>query len=117
MIIDRFIDYLTFTTLWANSADAKLKVCFVSIIQKHRIWHFMQIVSTGDNLHEMPKLFSGVGWGGGAWGAGGGAIFQYVVCWKMYQECQTLNELKFKTFATTEANAASDQVRHCLQTV
>ena len=116
MITDQFIDYLTFTTLWANSADAKLKVCFVSITRKHRIWHFMQIVSTGDNLHEMPKLFSGGGGGEGG-GGGGRKIFQYVVCWKMYQECQTSNELKFKTFATTEANAASDQVRHCLQIV
>ena len=26
-----------------------------NFIQENRIWHFMQIVSTGDNLHEMSK--------------------------------------------------------------
>ena len=43
---------LTFTILWANSADDKL-VLFFSYFTENRIWHFMQIVSNGDNLHEM----------------------------------------------------------------
>ena len=39
----------TFTSLWANSADDKWMLYFL----ENRIWHFMQIVSNGDNLHEM----------------------------------------------------------------
>ena len=41
----------TLTMLWANSADAKLMVFFLFFLE-NRIWHFMQIVSWGDNLHE-----------------------------------------------------------------
>ena len=44
--------YLTFTTLWAFSANGKLMI-FLLFFQENRIWHFMQIVSWGDNLHEM----------------------------------------------------------------
>ena len=40
---------LTFTTLWAFSTDGN----FSYFSQKTGIWHFMQIVSSGDNLHEM----------------------------------------------------------------
>ena len=36
--------------LWANSADNILMIFFFS---ENRIRHFMQIVSTADNLHEM----------------------------------------------------------------
>ena len=43
---------LTFTTLWAFSADDKLMIFFL-FFPENRIWHFMQIVSLGDNLHEM----------------------------------------------------------------
>ena len=43
---------LTFTTLLANAADYKL-VTFFLFFPENRIWHFMQIVSIGDNLHEM----------------------------------------------------------------
>ena len=43
---------LTFTTLWAFSADDKLMIFFL-FFPVNRIWHFMQIVSWGDNLHEM----------------------------------------------------------------
>ena len=28
---------------------------FSHILQKNRFWHFMQIVSFGDNFHEMSK--------------------------------------------------------------
>ena len=44
--------FLTFTTLWALSADDKLMIFFL-FFPVNRIWHFMQIVSWGDNLHEM----------------------------------------------------------------
>ena len=43
---------LTFTTLWAFSADDKLMIFFL-FFPENWIWHFMQIVSFGDNLHEM----------------------------------------------------------------
>ena len=45
-------DMLTFTTLWAFSADDKMMLFFL-FFPENRIWHFMQIVSLGDNLHEM----------------------------------------------------------------
>ena len=38
-------------TLWANSADGKLVIFFLCLLD-NRIWHFMQIVSLGDNMHE-----------------------------------------------------------------
>ena len=41
------------------SADKVLKYV-VLYFPENRIWHFMQIVSIGDNLHEMSNpLFSG----------------------------------------------------------
>ena len=43
---------LTFTTLWAFSADDKMMLFFL-FFPENRIWHSMQIVSLGDNLHEM----------------------------------------------------------------
>ena len=43
---------LTFTNLWAFSADDKLMIFFL-FFPVNRIQHFMQIVSWGDNLHEM----------------------------------------------------------------
>ena len=43
---------LTFTTLWAFSIDGKLMIFFL-FFRVNWIWHFMQIVSSGDNLHEM----------------------------------------------------------------
>ena len=39
-------------TLWANLADDKLVIFFL-FSPENRIWHFMQIVSIGDNLHEL----------------------------------------------------------------
>ena len=51
-VIAEMFKYLTFTTLWANSADNKLEFVFL-FSPENRIWHFMQIVSNGDNLHEM----------------------------------------------------------------
>ena len=50
---------LTITTLWPNSADSKLVIIFL-IFPENKICHFMQIVSIGDNLHEMSNLVS---WG------------------------------------------------------
>ena len=38
--------------LGANLADDKLMIFFL-LFQKYGIWHFMQIVSLGDNLHEV----------------------------------------------------------------
>ena len=46
------VSYLTFTTLWAFSADDKMMLFFL-FFPENRIWHYMQIVSLGDNLHEM----------------------------------------------------------------
>ena len=46
------LNILTFTTLWAFSADNKLMIFFL-FFPENRIRHFMQIVSLGDNLHEM----------------------------------------------------------------
>ena len=43
---------LTFTTLWADSADDKLMIFFL-FFPENRIWHFIQIFSKGDNLHEV----------------------------------------------------------------
>ena len=43
---------LNFTTLLANSADDKLMLFFLCF-SENRIWHFMQIVSNGDNLHRL----------------------------------------------------------------
>ena len=37
----------------AHSADDKLMMFFSYFVPENRIWHFMQIVSIGDNLHEM----------------------------------------------------------------
>ena len=45
---------LTFTTLWANSADDKLMIVFL-FFPENRVWHFEHIVSIGDNLHELSK--------------------------------------------------------------
>ena len=44
---------------WANSADGKLVIFFFMFFPENRIWHFMQIVSIGDNLHEIQILVSG----------------------------------------------------------
>ena len=44
----------TFTTILANSVDDKLMMFFL-FFPENRIWYFMQIISMGDNLHEMSK--------------------------------------------------------------
>ena len=41
---------LTLSMLWTESADDEL-IFFI----ENQFWHFMQIVSLGDNLHEMSK--------------------------------------------------------------
>ena len=43
--------------LWANSADDKLMTFFL-FFQENKIWHFMQIVSLGENLHEVSNPIS-----------------------------------------------------------
>ena len=70
---------LTCTTPWANSADDNF--IFFLLFQENRIWHFMQIVSIGVNLHEMSKS---VFWEKIR------KIFQYVVCWNFYPVCKVL---------------------------
>ena len=47
---------LTLTMLWANSADDKPMIFFL-ISLENVIWHFMQIVSLKDNLHEVSNPF------------------------------------------------------------
>ena len=46
-----------FITLWTNSADDNLMIFFL-FFPESRIWHFMQTVFIGDNLHEMSKTGS-----------------------------------------------------------
>ena len=45
---------LTFTSLFANSANNKLIIFFL-FFPENRLLHFMQIVSLGDNLHGISK--------------------------------------------------------------
>ena len=47
---------LTFTTLRDNSPGDKLMIFFV-FFQEHRIWYSVQIISTGNNLHERSSCF------------------------------------------------------------
>ena len=54
---------LTFTTLWANTADDTLIKVFLFFFPENRFWHFMQIVSHGDSLHEMSKPVFWEKWG------------------------------------------------------
>ena len=50
---------VTVVNFWANLADDKLLYFFL-FFPENRLWHFMQIVSIGDNLHEMSKpVFNG----------------------------------------------------------
>ena len=44
--------FLTLSMLWANSADDTLMIFFL-IFPRKQVWHFMQIVSNGDNLHGL----------------------------------------------------------------
>ena len=46
--------YKEITSLLTHSADDKF-VIFWLFFPYNRFWHFTQIVSTGDNLHEIPK--------------------------------------------------------------
>ena len=45
---------LIFTILLANSADNNLMIFFLFFLE-NKICHFMQIISIGDNLHEISK--------------------------------------------------------------
>ena len=49
---------LTLSMLWSDSADDKLMIFFLFFLG-NRIWHFMQIVSLGDSLHEMSNPILG----------------------------------------------------------
>ena len=44
--------YVNLTTLWAYSADDKVMI-LIFFFPENRIWHFMQTVSIGDDLHKM----------------------------------------------------------------
>ena len=39
---------------WINLADENLMI-FMLFPPENKLWHFMQTVSLGDNLHEMSK--------------------------------------------------------------
>ena len=62
----------------ANTADDKLMI-FYHISPEIKIWHYMQIISVGDNLHEMSKPAS---WKNKK------KIFQYVVFGKFTQSAK-----------------------------
>ena len=51
-------DSLTFTTLWANSANDKLMKVFLFLLE-NRIWPFIQIVSLGPMCIKYQNLFAG----------------------------------------------------------
>ena len=48
---------LTFTTLWANSADDKLMIFFLFFTRKQNLTVHRKL--SGDNLHEMSNPVSG----------------------------------------------------------
>ena len=50
--LSKYTNYLIFTTLWAYSTDDRLMTFFI-LFSGNRFWHFMQILSIGDNVHEM----------------------------------------------------------------
>ena len=47
--------FLTFTTLWANLTADTLLIFFLFFLE-NSIWHFMQIVSTGDKVCFLGKM-------------------------------------------------------------
>ena len=63
---------LTFITLWANSADVRLLIFFSYFFPENRIWNFMQIHTI---CMKCQILFGKMR-----------KVFQYIVCWKFYQE-------------------------------
>ena len=71
-LISEYKNEVKFTSLWANLADDKL-ILFLDYFPQNidSGWHFMQIVSWGDNLHEMPRPI---------FGEKISKIFQNVVC-------------------------------------
>ena len=44
--------YMTFWTISADDVDGFFYILF---FPENRLWHFMQIVSWGENLHEMSE--------------------------------------------------------------
>ena len=51
--------YLWLSTLGKIFSRWYTEIFFLFFLQNSRIWHFMQIVSKGDNVHEKSKLVSG----------------------------------------------------------
>ena len=70
----------------SNSADKKFMI-FFWFFPENRIWYFMQIVSIGDNLHDMSKP---------VFGKKKEKIFQYVICWKFYPPYSALTAFRYK---------------------
>ena len=66
---------LTFTILWAFSADDKLMILFL-FFPENRIWHFMQIVRRQFAWNVKSCFLGKIR-----------KIFQNVCCWKFYPEC------------------------------
>ena len=81
-------DGLTFITFWTNSTDDTLMIFFLDF-PENRICHFMQIVSSGDNLHEMSKPFS----------EKSKKKYFIMLSSKFYQECKALTS-KFGSMRT-----------------
>ena len=44
---------LTLGTRWAEFGRWQIGAIYFWFFSQNSIWHFMQIVSSGDNLHEM----------------------------------------------------------------
>ena len=55
---DGWMDRRTGVTLYALSTILQMAVA-LKMSEENRFWYSMQIVSQGDDLHEMLKLFSG----------------------------------------------------------
>ena len=67
------IKTFTFKALWVDSADDKWNRYLVLLFPENKVWHFMQIVSSGDNLQEISTLICRE--------KKESKIFQNVICW------------------------------------
>ena len=61
--------------LWYYRKHFSRHLKYFYFFPESRLWHFMQIVSVGDNLHECQSLFSGKN----------RKKYQFAICW-IYQE-------------------------------
>ena len=50
-----FIDLSMLSMLGKNFSRQHFEIFFFFVFSENMLWHFMQIVSLGDNLHEIPK--------------------------------------------------------------